>query len=217
MDSQAIAPSPSGPSAAEVVSVGVDVPDDDDKSAPSSSLVAFALPFLLPFILGRAPLAPPPPPLPMRAAGTMELSPSRSVALLRSASESDWSATGRDASERRALLPLPDAAEEQGALIKTPLPSSTSPRWDMGIRDRGRVADGGVDRGMKAVEEAVVTAGDLGLGLGAGLESAVAGLSSRSAVRGRLRGGSDVSRGVCKRDDRELRPRISEIGRRGAE
>ena len=78
------------------------------------------------------------------------------------------------------------------------------------MRDRGREVNEGADRGMEVVKEAVAAPDGLGLGLGAGLE----GLSSRSAVRGRLRGGSVVSRAVCKRDDRELRPRISGIGRR---
>ncbi len=87
----------------------------------------------------------------------------------------------------------------------------------MGMRDRGREVDGGVDSGMEIWEEGGAVPDDLGLGLGARLESVVAGLSSRSAVRGRFRGGSAVSRGVCSRDDRELRARISGIGRREAE
>ena len=70
---------------------------------------------------------------------------------------------------------------------------------------------------MGTFEEAAAAPEDLGLGLGPQLDSVVTVLTSRSAVRGRLRGGSVVSRGVCRRDERVLRPRISGIGRREAE
>ena len=120
----------------------------------------------------------------------------------------------RDVSERRALLLLLDAEEDEAAPIRTPLASWTSPRWDMDMRDRGREAPGDVDWSF---EEAAAVADVLGLGLGARLESVVAGLASRSAVRGRLRGGSAVSKGVCRRDERVLRPRISGIRRREGE
>ena len=118
-------------------------------------------------------------------------------------------------SERRALLLL-DAEEDAAAAIRTPLVSRMPPVWDGDMRDCGREAEGGVDWGMEIFEEAADAPNDLGLGLEARLESVVAGLSSRSAVRGRLRGGSAVSRGACKRDERVLRPRISGIGRREA-
>ena len=83
----------------------------------------------------------------------------------------------------------------------------------MGMRDRGSEAKGDVDW-VVVVSWSGEAADGWGLGLETQLESVVPRLTSHSAMRRRLRGGSPVSKGVCKRDERVSGSRISNTGRK---